>query len=128
MDCPSTAVSRPYAPAAGIRPEAERGQASVELLGALPALLALGLVLFQLLAVGYSAVLAGGAAEAGALALASGGDARASARDALPGWGRERADVQVTPGRVGVTLRPPSPIAVLARRLEVRAAAAVRAR
>ena len=48
----------------------ERGQASVELLGAVPALLLLGLVAFQLLAVGYAAVLAGNAAEAGALAAA----------------------------------------------------------
>ena len=69
----------------------ERGQASVELVGAVPALLLLALVLFQLLAVGYSAVLAGSAAEAGALALAGGGDARAGARDAVPGWARARA-------------------------------------
>ena len=43
----------------------ERAQASVELLGAVPALLALGLALLQLMAVGYSGVLAGAAAEAG---------------------------------------------------------------
>ena len=103
----------------------EEGQASVELLGAVPALLVLGLVLFQLLAVGYSAVLAGGAAEAGALALASGRDASDAARSALPGWSRERATVRVRDGRVGVTLRPPSPIRLIGDRLQVTSAAAV---
>ncbi|MBA2580710.1 MAG: hypothetical protein H0V03_07705, partial [Thermoleophilaceae bacterium] len=44
--------------------ERERGQASVELLGGLPAMIVLGLLLLQLLAVGYAAVLAGTAAEA----------------------------------------------------------------
>ena len=69
------------------------GQATVEVLGALPALLLLGLVALQLLAVGYSAVLAGAAAEAGALALAGGGDARAGGAPVPPGLvagGRER--------------------------------------
>lgn len=104
----------------------DRGQASVELLGALPAVLIVGLVVFQLLAVGYAAVVAGGAAEAGALALASGEDAREGARRALPGWSRQRARVTVRRGRVGVALRPPSPLKALAGRLEVHAAAAVR--
>ena len=78
----------------------ERGQASVELVGAVPALLLLALILFQLLAVGYSAVLAGSAAEAGALALAGGGDARAGARDAVPGWSRAGMTVSVSGGEV----------------------------
>ena len=103
----------------------ERGQASVEVLGALPALLLLGLVVFQLLAVGYSAVLAGSAAEAGALALAGGGDARAGVREALPGWSRVRANVVVSPASVEVRLRPPSPLAALGRRLEVTSTAAL---
>lgn len=105
----------------------QRGQASVELLGALPALLVLGLALFQLLAVGYSAVLAGTAAEAGALALAGGGDAREGARRAVPGGARAAMRVDVSGGRVGVRLRPPSPIGAVSRRFEVRAAAAVEA-
>ena len=46
--------------------------------------------LLQLLAVGYASVLAGNAAEAGALALAAGGDPVAGAREALPGWSRAR--------------------------------------
>ena len=103
----------------------ERGQATVELLGALPALLALGLVVMQLLAVGYSAVLAGSAAEAGALALAGGGDPRAGARDSLPGWTRARASVSVAGGTVRVRLRPPSPLRLVARRLAVTGRASV---
>ena len=97
----------------------------MELLGALPALLVVGLVLLQLLAVGYGKVVAGAAAEAGALALAAGGDARASARHALPGWSRARARVSVRDGRVRVRLRPPSPLGRIARRLEVDVSAAV---
>ena len=61
----------------------ERGQASVEVLGAIPALLLVGLVLFQVGAVGYARVLAGSAAEAGALAMAAGADPAAGAREAL---------------------------------------------
>ena len=103
----------------------ERGQAAVELVGALPVLLALGLVAAQLLAVGYSAVLAGNAAEAGALALAARADPEASARNALPGWTRAGADVGVRAGRVTVRLRPPSLLAAVSRKLEVRSTASV---
>ncbi|HKF79524.1 MAG TPA: hypothetical protein VKB17_01710 [Thermoleophilaceae bacterium] len=105
----------------------ERGQALVELLGAVPALLALGLVVMQALAVGYSSVLAGTAAEAGALALAGGRDARAGAREALPGWSRARARVDVRDGRVRVALRPPALLKVVSQRLEVTGEAAVKA-
>lgn len=103
----------------------ERGQASVELLGALPALVVLGLALLQLLAVGFAAALAAHAAHAGALALAGGADAQGSARNALPGWSRARARVEVRDGRVTVRLRPPSPLAAVARRLQVSSSAAV---
>ena len=49
---------------------AERGQATVELVAALPVLLLAGLVALQLLVAGYTMTLADGAAGAGALALA----------------------------------------------------------
>jgi hypothetical protein len=104
---------------------AERGQALVEVVAALPAMLVVGLVLMQLLATGYSAVLAGSAAEAGALSLAGGGDARAAVEHALPGWSRARARVEVEGGTVRVILRPPSPLAAVSRKLEVDAEAAV---
>ena len=103
----------------------ERGQALVELLGALPLLLVVGLVLLQALAVGYASVLAGTAAHAGALALAAGADARAGARESLPGWSRAGAHVDVADGQVRVRLRPPSPLRALAGALEVESQAAV---
>lgn len=103
----------------------ERGQASVELLGGLPAMIALGLALLQLLAVGYSSVLAGNAAEAAALAALGGGDSGAAARRALPGWSESRARLRVRGGEVEVSLRPPSPIEALSRRFEVTGRAAV---
>ncbi len=109
------------------RRRSDAGQASVELLGALPALIVLGLFLFQALAVGYSAVLAGNAAEAAGLALAGGVDANEAARAAVPGWSRARMRVAVTGGRVEVALRPPSPIDSVGRRLEVTSTAVVRA-
>ena len=113
--------------AAGGRLGGVRGQATVEALALIPAFVALGLGLLQLLAVGYASVLAGGAAEAGALALARGGDPRAEARNALPGWSTARARVEVDSGRVEVHLRPPSPLRALASRLEVTGSAAVEA-
>lgn len=105
----------------------ERGQAAVELLGAVPALLLLGLVAFQLLAVGYSAVLAGNAAEAAALAVAAGADPRDAARASVPGWSRARMKLKAEGGRVDVTLRPPAPLERVERALAVSASAEVRA-
>ncbi len=103
----------------------ERGQAAVELLGALPVVIALALAVAQMLAAGYAAVLAGNAAEAGALALAGGADAEASVRNALPGWGRARASVGVDGGLVTVRLRPPALLDAVARDLEVESTASV---
>jgi len=103
----------------------ERGQAAVELLGALPVLIGLGLAVAQLLAVGYAAVLAGNAAEAGALALAARADPEASVRNSLPGWSRARASVGVSDGRVTVRLRPPALVSALASKLEVASTASV---
>jgi hypothetical protein len=110
-----------------VRAAGERGQASVELIGMLPLLIAVALAAAQLLAVGYSSVLAGNAAEAGALALAGGGDPRAGAREALPGWSHAHARVSVSGGEVRVELRPPTLIRALAGDLEVSATAAVEA-
>lgn len=104
----------------------ERGQATVELIAALPALLLAGMVALQLLATGYSMTLADGAAEAGALALASGGSAAEAAREALPGWAEDDVSVEVEGGTVSVRLRPPSPISALSERLAVTSSAAAR--
>jgi len=105
---------------------AERGQATVELVAALPALLLAALVALQLLVAGYAMTLADGAAEAGALALASGGSAADAARGALPGWAEDDVEVAVEGGEVSVRLRPPSPIEALADRLTVSSSAAAR--
>jgi hypothetical protein len=99
----------------------------VEAIALAPVILVIGLGVLQLLAVGYASVLAGNAAEAGALALAAGNDARAGARQALPGWSRTRARVEVDRGHVAVHLRPPSPLRALSEGLEVTATAAVEA-
>ncbi|HET8815351.1 MAG TPA: hypothetical protein VFM51_10405 [Solirubrobacterales bacterium] len=104
----------------------DRGQATLELIAALPALALAGLVALQLFLVGYSITLADGAAEAGALSLSSGGSAEEAAREALPDWGEERISVEVKGGTVSVRLRPPSPIEALADRLSVTSSAAAR--
>ncbi|TMK58031.1 MAG: hypothetical protein E6G51_04450 [Actinobacteria bacterium] len=104
----------------------ERGQATVELVAALPALLLSALVALQLLAVGYAMTLADGAAEAGALALASGGSAADAARGAVPGWAEDDVSVAVEGGKVTVQLRPPSPLHAVAERLQVSSSAAAR--
>lgn len=104
----------------------ERGQATVELVAALPALLLAALLALQLLAAGYALTLADGAAEAGALALASGGSAEEAARAALPGWAARDVEVDVHGGEVSVRLRPPSPLPAIADRLEVGSSASVR--
>ena len=101
------------------------GQASVELLGALPAVLVVGLVTLQLLAVGYAKVLAGNAAEAAALAAAVDGRPVPAARAAVPGWARARMRVAVRRGEVRVHMNPPSPLRAVGRRLEVEATASV---
>lgn len=106
----------------------EAGQATVELVAAIPALLLAGYVAFQLLAAGYALTIADGAAEAGALALASGRSATVATREALPGWAAEDAEVTIRGGRVSVRLRPPGLSAALADRLAVTGTAAARPR
>jgi hypothetical protein len=105
---------------------AERGQATVELVAALPALMLAALVALQLLAAGYALTLADGAAETGALALASGGSAAEAARESLPGWAEDDVSVSVEGGKVSVHLQPPSLFSAVARRLTVTSSAAAR--
>jgi hypothetical protein len=104
----------------------ERGQASLELLAGIPALVLAGLVALQLLATGYSLTLVDGAAEAGAMALAAGEPARPAVRDALPGWAANRTHVHLRGGRLTVRLEPPSPVGAIARRLAVTSSTWVR--
>jgi hypothetical protein len=104
----------------------ERGQAAVELVASVPLLLLAGLVALQLLAAGYALTLVDGAAEAGALALATGHSAERAVRGSLPGWAEDHVDVSVRGERVTVRLRPPSLLQAVAERLVVTSSAAAR--
>ena len=104
----------------------ERGQASIELLVALPCVLIAGVLCLQLLAAGYALTLADGAAEAGATALASDLPPEPAVEAALPGWADESVEVEQDGGRVTVNLRPPAPLAAIGRALEVSSSAWIR--
>jgi len=105
---------------------ASRGQASVEVVGAAVALMVAGLAVFGLLAAGRAATVAGGAAEAAAVALVNGRDPDAAARAAAPGWPRERVHVHVRGGRVSVRLESPAVLHALPAPVHVSASAVVR--
>lgn len=109
-----------------IGPGRETGQASVEVAAGAAAMALAALVALQLLAAGYAAVMAGHAAEAGALALANGRGAGDAARSAVPGWPDTAAHVRVEGNAVVVTLVPPSPLRFVRERLSVTGRAAVR--
>ena len=91
------------------RTESERGQASVELLGVLPALLLVVLVAWQFALAGHAAWLAGNAARVAARAGAVGADPARAARRAVPS--RLRHDLVVAE-RDGdrVDVRVPIPV------------------
>ncbi len=99
------------------------GQSTVELVGMLPLLVGVALVAAQLLAACVARELADHAAQAGAMALLQGGDPRDAARSALPGWARERMDVEVDGRRVQVVVRPPAPIRAVGDKLSAKATA-----
>ncbi len=102
----------------GLRRDGESGQASIELVMLAPLLVLLVLGAAQLLAAGAAGELADHAAEAAAVAVLQGTDPKAAARDAVPGWSRERMTVGVVGRKVRVRLQPPSPIPALAELLE----------
>lgn len=97
----------------------EVGQATVELIAAIPLLVLAGSVALQLLLTGYALTLADGAAEAGSLALAAGRPAKEAARDSLPAWAEDGAEISVSGGEVTVRLRPPSLFSAVGRALAV---------
>lgn len=86
----------------------QRGQATVEIVAMLPLLAVATLAVLQLLAAGVAREMAGHAAEAGAVAIAQGHDAREAARAAVPAWSRRGIAVRVSGRRVRVRLRPPA--------------------
>jgi hypothetical protein len=95
----------------------DAGQATVELVGLLPLLVAVALMAAALLAGHAAAEHAGQAAQAGAMALIQGTDPRAAAREALPSAVRSRATIEVDGRRVTVRVRPRLPIPPLAATL-----------
>ena len=107
----------------GARRPSACGQASVELVALLPLAALVARAIGPLLAAGAAREQAGSAAEAGAAALLQGGDPAAAARDALPGWSRERTTVHVAGRRVEIRVRPRTVIPLLAGRLEASASA-----
>ena len=98
----------------------EAGQASVELVTLAPLVVVVALAAAQLLAAGAAGELADHAAEAAAVALLQGGDPKAAARAAVPGWSRARMSVRVDGRKVHVRLRPRSPSTLAAELLEAR--------
>jgi pilus assembly protein CpaE len=86
----------------------QTGQASVELLAAVPFALLVGAIVWQLALVGYSAWLCANAARVAARADAVGLDARAAARSALPrSFERGLAVERTDDGAMRVRLRVP---------------------
>ncbi|MCB0863182.1 MAG: hypothetical protein KDB66_08220 [Solirubrobacterales bacterium] len=99
------------------------GQATVEAVCGIAALMLAGLLCFQLLATGYTATIADGAAEAGAIALIRGEAVEPAVLEALPGWARSRVSVSTVGSRVKVRLRPPALFASMSEKLVVSAEA-----
>ena len=108
------------------RTESQCGQASVELLGALPALLLLVLVAWQLALAGHAAWLAGNAARVAARADAVGADPARAARGALPARLRRGLTVaERDGGRIDVRVRIPVVLEGAGPRLRAGASAAL---
>jgi pilus assembly protein CpaE len=101
--------------------EPERGQASIEFLGVLPAALLVALAGWQAALAGQAVWLSGNAARVGARARAVGGDPRAAARSALPSYLRRGLVVRDDAG--GVTVRVAVPLLLREWRTPIRVGA-----
>jgi hypothetical protein len=93
----------------------EAGQASVELVAAIPVLLAILLALAQLALIGYALWSAGAAARAGARAAFVGGDPRTAARSAVPDALERDAKVRNRGGAIEVMVSAPALVPGLPR-------------
>ena len=92
------------------QPRSESGQASVELVATLPALIAVALLVVQAAIAGWALWTAANAARAGARAAYVGGSARKAARSALPSVLRDGSRVHDSGNvevRVSATLLVP---------------------
>jgi hypothetical protein len=86
----------------------QRGQASVELVAVLPAIVLAGLVAWQIVLAGHAAWLCAGAARVGARAAVVGRAPAPAVRSALPAHLERGLRVeQPSPGRVRVEVRLP---------------------
>jgi hypothetical protein len=107
--------------------EGEVGQASVELVAALPAILACGLICWQLALAGHALWAGANAARIGARAAAVGADPERAVRSALPA--RLERGLQVdAPGGSKVRVRLRVPTAIGGQGPRVTASAALEAR
>lgn len=93
-----------------------RGQATVELLGLTPVIVAVAFAVFSVLAAGRARELAAHAAGAGAVALLQDGDPEAAARAAI-GRSAGSFEVSVRARIVTVSVRPRLPVPFLAAML-----------
>jgi pilus assembly protein CpaE len=105
--------------------DGERGQASVEFLGALPAALLVALAGWQAALAGQTVWLAGNAARVAARAQAVGGDPEAAARSALPSYLRRGLVVRSAGDRVFLRVGLPLLLKRWPAPLPVRASAAM---
>jgi pilus assembly protein CpaE len=105
--------------------ESERGQASVEFLGVLPAALLVALAGWQLALAGQALWLSGNAARVAARAHAVGANPQLAARSALPSYLRRRLAVRAEGARVSVRVAVPLLLGRWQTPLHVRASAAL---
>jgi hypothetical protein len=88
--------------------DSERGQASIELVAALPAVALLGALVWQLALAGHAAWLTANAARSAARAEVVGRSPESAARSALPRSLERGLDVErLAEGRVRVSVRVP---------------------
>ena len=120
MRAPERPLRAP-APSLPVAARAADGQASVELVGLLPLVVAVGLAAWSFVASWAAHEQAGAAAQAGAIALLRGGDARAAARAALPA--DADASVALDARRVTVRVEPRLPLPGVGEMLAARAEA-----
>ena len=111
------------------RTDTDRGQASVELLGVLPAVLLVVVAAWQLALAGHASWLAGNAARVGARAQVVGDDPTAAARSALPAHLRRGLRVTTSDaGQVTVRVRMPLVLRSWSAPVRIGASAALPAR
>ena len=88
----------------------ESGQSTLETVAVLPLMITVALAIGHVLAAGVAHELAGHAAEAGAIAVIRGGDAKEAVSAAVPEWAQDRVQVKVRGRTVRVRLEPPAVI------------------